>query len=96
MCKIFSHPVRLRILGALRDGEECVKEIARKLGVGFGTVSPHLLMMKRRGVLLSRKDANRIYYRLAAPRMLEAFDLIRDILSERIRKQAQIVGGTRS
>ncbi len=87
MCKVFSNASRLMILNILRDNELTVANIAEKLGVALGTVSPHLLMMKQRGVLLSRKQGNQVFYRLANPKLLLAFDLIREILHEQIQQE---------
>ena len=85
MCKVFSNAIRLRVLSVIGKREMPVAGIAEKLGVPLGTVSPHLLMMKQRRVLVSRKKGNQVFYRLANPKILKAFDLIREILSEQIR-----------
>src|SRR3990172_12213909 len=87
MCKVFSHPTRLRILNILRERELSVAAIALELGGLLGTVSPHLLMMRRQRVLVSRKQGNQVLYRLADPKMLQAFDLIREILYDQLKKQ---------
>lgn len=84
MCKVFSHAARLMILNILRDRELSVAAIADRIGLALGTVSPHLLMMKQRRVLVSRKAGNQVIYRLANPKMLQAFDLIREILQEQM------------
>jgi len=86
MCKVFSNATRLMILNILRESEMTVAAIAEKLGVPLGTVSPHLLMMKQRRVLLSRKQGTQVFYRLANPKMLQAFDLIREILYEQMKQ----------
>ena len=86
MCKVFSNATRLMILNILRESEMTVAAIAEKLGVPLGTVSPHLLMMKQRRVLLSRKQGTQVFYRLANPKMLQAFDLIRVILYEQMKQ----------
>jgi hypothetical protein len=44
-------------------------------------------MMKRQRVLVSRKQENRVLYRLANLKMLHAFDLIREILCEQLKKE---------
>ena len=87
MCKVFSNPTRLMILNVLREAEMTVAAIVEKLGIALGTVSPHLLMMKRQRVLASRKDGNQVFYRLANPKMLQAFDLIREILYEQMSQE---------
>jgi ArsR family transcriptional regulator len=91
MCKVFSNATRLMVLNVLREREMTVAAIAERLGVALGTVSPHLLMMKQRRVLVSRKQGNQVFYRLANPKMLQAFDLIREILYEQMKQQGQLV-----
>jgi len=91
MCKVFSHPTRLQILNALRERETTVSDLAERLGIAIGNLSQHLNMMKQRRVLVSRKDGNVVYYRLANPKMLKAFDLIREILLEEMRRQSVLV-----
>lgn len=90
MCKVFSNATRLRILDTLRAGQMTVAAIAETLGAAVGTVSPHLLMMKQRRVLVSRKQGNQVFYRLANPKMLLAFDLIREILHEQMQQQGAL------
>jgi ArsR family transcriptional regulator len=91
MCKVFSHPVRLRILHVLRDREMGVGELAASLGQSLGSLSQHLGMMKERRALLSRKVGNHVYYRVASPRMIEVFDLMREMLNEQIRAEAALL-----
>ena len=59
--------------------------------LAIGNLSQHLNMMKQRRVLVSRKDGNNVYYRLAKPKMLKAFDLIRQILLEQMRRESVLV-----
>jgi len=91
MCKVFSHPTRLEILNALREDEMSVSNLAGRLKIAIGNLSQHLNMMKQRRVLVSRKDGNVVYYRLANPKMLKAFDLIREILFEQMQRESILV-----
>ena len=91
MCKVFSHPTRLQILNALREQEMSVSDLAGRLKVTIGNLSQHLNMMKQRRVLVSRKEGNLVFYRLANPKMLRAFDLIREILSEQIQHESLLI-----
>ena len=91
MCKVFSHPLRLRILETLRDKEMSVSDMASRLRVAIGNLSQHLNMMKQRHVLVTRKDGNIVYYRLANSKILAAFDLIREILFEQMQREGTIV-----
>ena len=91
MCKVFSHPTRLEIINTLRDKEVTVGELAEKLGVGIGNLSQHLAMMKNRKILKSRKAGNQVFYQVANPKMLKAFDLLREILLEQIEKDSRLL-----
>jgi len=91
MCKVLSHPKRLEILNVLREKEMSVGDLASRLKVAIGNLSQHLNMMKQRRVLASRKDGNVVYYRLANPKMLRAFDLIREMLLEGMQRQSVLV-----
>ncbi len=91
MCKVFSHPKRLELINILRDKEMNVGELSQKLGLPIGNLSQHLAMMRQRRILVSRKGGNVVYYRIANPRLLEAFDLLREIMFEQIRQDAALI-----
>ncbi len=91
MCKVLSHPKRLEVINVLRDGEMTVGELAERLQLTPPNLSQHLAMMKERRILVSRKEGNAVYYRVNNPRMLAAFDLLREILFEQIRGDAALI-----
>jgi ArsR family transcriptional regulator len=91
MCKVLSHPKRLELINTLREGEMSVGELCHRLGLASANLSQHLAMMKERRILVSRKEGNVVYYRIANPRLLEAFDLLREILFEQIRRDAALI-----
>ena len=93
MCKVFSHPKRLELINLLRDKEMSAGEIGGKLEMAPANLSQHLSMMRERHILVSRKEGNVVYYRIANPRLLEAFDLLRAILFEQIRQDAALIRG---
>ncbi len=93
MCKVFSHPKRLELINILRDKEMSVGELSRRLGLAIGNLSQHLAMMRQRHILASRKEGNVVYYRIANPRLLKAFDLLREIMFEQIRQDAALIQG---
>ncbi len=96
MCKVFSHPKRLELINTLRDNEMSVGELGERLEMAMANLSRHLAMMRDRHILVSRKDGNVVYYRIANPRLLEAFDLLREILFEQIRQDAALIQGRTS
>jgi ArsR family transcriptional regulator len=68
-------PVRLRIVRLLTESEQCVCHLTETLGLSQGTVSHHVGLLKRAGLVLDRRDARWTYYRLdpeAAGRLREA------------------------
>ena len=96
MCKVFSHPKRLELINLLRDKEMSVSELSQELGMAPSNMSQHLAMMRERRILLSRKEGNVVYYRIANPRLLQAFDMLREILFEQIRQDAALIQGKTS
>lgn len=96
MCKVFSHAKRLELINVLRDKEMSVGDLCRALGLVPANLSQHLAMMRERHILVSRKEGNAVYYRIANPRLLEAFDLLREILFQQIRQDAALIEGKAS
>ncbi len=91
MCQVFSHPKRLEAINVLRDGEMTVTELSQKLTLTVGNLSQHLSMMKERHILLSRKEGNMVYYRIANPKLIRCFDMMREMLFEQIRQDAALL-----
>src|SRR3989338_8717223 len=87
MCKVFSNPIRLEILHLLRYDELSVTELIEKSRLSQANISQHLAIMKSRGVVVSRRDGKNIYYRLASPKMIKAFDIIRDAIIEKKKQK---------
>lgn len=96
MCKVLAHPKRLELINVLREKEMSVGELSQRLGLTIGNLSQHLSMMRERHILVSRKQGNVVYYRIANLRLLEAFDLLREILFEQIRQDAALIQGKTS
>lgn len=62
--KALSDPNRVRILLSLRGGELCVCQITELLDLATSTISKHLSILSRAGLILSRKTERWVYYRL--------------------------------
>ena len=62
--KALAHPVRLRILSLLRGGELCVCQVTEILGLAPSTISEHLSLLRRAGVLVERKEGKWVFYAL--------------------------------
>ena len=77
--KAMSHPLRLKILCVLGDKEVSVQDIVDAVGTTQSNISQHLAILRDKEVLLTRKDANRVYYRISDPRTLKLLALLRDV-----------------
>ncbi|QNM97935.1 ArsR/SmtB family transcription factor [Chitinimonas koreensis] len=77
--KAMSHPLRLKILCVLGESEVSVQDIVDAVGTSQSNISQHLAIMREKGVLRTRKDANRVYYRVGDPRTLEVVSMMRDV-----------------
>ncbi len=91
MCQVFSHPKRLEVIDVLRDGEMTVSELAQRLRLPVGNLSQHLSMMKERHILVTRKNGNLVYYRIVNPKLIQCFDMMREMLFEQIRYDAALL-----
>lgn len=77
--KAMSHPLRLKILCTLGDQEISVQDIVEHVGTSQSNISQHLAILRDKGILDSRKDANRVYYRVDDPRTLKLISLMREV-----------------
>jgi DNA-binding transcriptional ArsR family regulator len=70
MLKAMAHPIRISIVGYLEDGEKrTVTEIHKRLGIEQSTASHHLVILKDRGVLASKRDGKNTWYFLKHPNL---------------------------
>ena len=74
-----SHPLRIKILCMLSSGEMIVQDLVDAVGTTQSNVSQHLRILKNCGIVGSRKDATRIYYRIEDRRIVRMITLTRDI-----------------
>jgi ArsR family transcriptional regulator len=77
--KAMAHPLRLKILCLIGDSELMVQEIVEAVGTSQSNISQHLAVMRSRGLLASRKEANKVFYRIEDPRILKMIGLMREV-----------------
>lgn len=81
--KAFANEKRLQLLGVLTQGERTVEVLARTAGLGVTTVSSHLQILKLSGLVTSRRDGTRIFYRLAGDDVAALFVALRSVAARR-------------
>lgn len=92
VCKTLSHPKRLEIIELLRDGKErSVSEIAEKLGITKANVSQHLAVMRAQNIVKTRRDGITIFYSLANPKIIVAYDALRKALKEQLETNGKLL-----
>lgn len=91
VCQTLANPTRLKILNALRDQEIPVAELARRTGTSMPNLSQHLAILRQRRVVVTRRQGVTIYYRIANQKILQAFDIMRDVLFEQLSEGRRLV-----
>ncbi len=78
--KAMAHPLRWKILCTLGERELSVGEIVEQTGTSQSNISQHLEQLRNKNIVLSRKDANRIYYRIRNRQLLDLIGTMREVL----------------
>jgi len=77
--KAMSHPLRLKILCTLGEQEVSVQDIVENVGTSQSNISQHLAILRDKDILSTRKDANRVYYKIGDPRLLQLISMMRAV-----------------
>ena len=77
--KAISNPLRLKILCVLGQNELRVQDIVDVVGTTQSNISQHLSILHDKGILDSRRQANRIYYRVGDERTLKLIGMMREV-----------------
>lgn len=80
--KAIAHPLRLKIMCVIGDEEVCVQDIVDAVGTSQSNISQHLAILREKGVLQTRKDANRVFYRVADQRTLQLIGMMREVFCD--------------
>lgn len=82
LCKTLANDKRQMILAALRDGELSVGQLVETTGIPQANLSQHLSKMRANGVVRSRRDGAFVYYEISNPKLIQAFDLITEVMRD--------------
>lgn len=95
VCKVFSNAKRLEILSTLRDREMPASELIEKIGLSKANLSQHMSILKSKGVVLTRREGVNIYYRISNAKIIQACDLMREVLLEQLHEKGKMVASLR-
>lgn len=91
LCKMLSNPKRLAIFESLRDGEKSVGELVSELDVRQANLSQHLAELRKRDLVVNRKKGTNVYYSIAYPKIVEACEIVREIVYEQLSESRDLV-----
>lgn len=93
VAKALGHGRRLEILELLAQGERSVEALADRAGLSIANASQHLRLMRRAGLLASRRDGKRILYGLSDPSVLDLTAALRRVAERNLAEVREVVGG---
>jgi len=91
IARAIAHPLRIAVIDFLRDGEQCVCDIARHVRSERSNVSRHLSVMVNAGLLESRKDGLKVIYKLRTPCILEFLSCTGRLLKDQARDNDKLL-----
>ena len=91
IAKAIAHPLRIAVVNFLKDGEQCVCDIAKHVGSERSNVSRHLSIMLNAGLLEYRKEGLKVIYRLKTPCILEFFSCVSRVLKQQAKDSEKLL-----
>ncbi len=86
-----AHPLRIAIIDFLKDGEQCVCDIASAVGSERSNVSRHLSVMVNAGILEYRKEGLKVIYKLKCLCILDFFACARGVLKQQVKEGEKLI-----
>ena len=90
--RVLGHPVRIRILELLTEGERTVGDLQAELQLDSGGTSQHLSALRQHGVLESRRAGTSVYYRLRDPRVSQLLAVAKQLLTSALLDSHALLG----
>lgn len=89
--KALAHPTRLCMVDELSRGERCVAELAELSGADMSSVSKHLSLLKAVGLVMDERRGVQVFYRLAAPCVVNFFGCLESVIQTRIQSHLELL-----
>jgi DNA-binding transcriptional ArsR family regulator len=91
ICSALADPKRIMILYTLADGPHNVTELSEELGLPQPTTSRHLKVLRERDMVNTERDGASVIYTLADSKLIQALDLLRDVLRGIYTRRASLI-----
>ena len=89
--KTLGHPARVRALELLSADEMSVGELQARIGIEASNLSQQLAVLRRFGLVTTRKQGNNVYYSLSSPELAELLAVARRFLTARLSEQVDML-----
>ena len=91
LCSGLADPTRIYILYMLREGPINVSSLVEALEIPQPRVSRHLKILRESGLVTADRDGQSVFYSLQDERVIDALDMLRAVLAERLEEQASLL-----
>lgn len=93
--RTLGHPVRIRVLELLQDGPRPVHELLADIGVEASNLSQQLAVLRRTGLVVSRREGSVVRYELSTPQVGDLLRAARTILTSMLADQGELLAELR-
>jgi DNA-binding transcriptional ArsR family regulator len=91
ICSGLADPRRILILYALAEKPSNVSDLAEAIGISQPAASRHLNILRERGMVAAHREGQSVIYSLGDERIIQALDLLRAVLSSKLKNQAALI-----
>lgn len=91
ICKIFANEKRLEIINLIKDKEMSNRDIMHETGLSKVSMTQHMNVLKSKGVIVSRREGQQLFYSIANPKIIQACTLMREVLVEQHMERERVV-----
>lgn len=87
------HPIRLQLLDFLMEGPRCTCEIEPAFAIDQSTISRHLIVLKKAGLVRAHKEGVRVIYELSDDRVRTIRELVQEMIQDHVREAVRVLRG---
>lgn len=91
VCKTLANPKRQEILDCLRQKDMTVNGLVKKTGISQANLSQHLAILRAKGIVSTERKGINVFYSLSNSKIIQAFDLISEVLQDSLNAQSKTV-----
>ena len=93
MFRALGHPARVRALEILSDGEQSVGELAGQVGLEASHLSQQLGILRRAGLVTTRKEGSTVFYAIRDPQLVELLAVAKRLLISSLTHTRELLAG---